>query len=379
MKKALVIGGGFAGVKAAIDLHKSGSFEVTLVSDRPFMYLFPISIWVPVRAINEDKVKIPLEEVSKKHGFHLIVDKVSAIVSAENKVICSQQSISYDYLVVALGSDKIQMQGMEHTTTICGKPEQTLALRSQIDELIAKGSGKIAVGFGGNPKDKSAVRGGPAFELIFNIDHYLRKLGLRDKFHLNMFAPMETPGARMGQKAMQASFKRLKAKGVAMHFGKKIAGFTAEGIRFEDDTILQADIKMFISAGTGSAVFKNSDLPLSEAGFVSIDEHCQVEGLPNVYAIGDAAALQGPKWAAKQGHIAEVMASVAAHNMLQAEGKTTKKKSYTGHLSILCIMDVGNGAVLVYRNSKKQIMIPLPIVGHWLKQAWGRYARWTKL
>jgi sulfide:quinone oxidoreductase len=42
-------------------------------------------------------------------------------------------------------------------------------------------------------------------------------------------------------------------------------------------------------------------------------------------------------------------------------------------------MDMGNGAAFVYRDSKKEILIPMPIVGHWLKQAWGKYAKWSKL
>ncbi len=36
-------------------------------------------------------------------------------------------------------------------------------------KLVDRGSGKIAVGFGGNPKDSSAVRGGPAFEVLFKF------------------------------------------------------------------------------------------------------------------------------------------------------------------------------------------------------------------
>ncbi len=379
MKKVLVLGGGFAGVQAAIDLQKSRKFEVTLVSDRDFMYLFPISIWIPVRGIKPEKARISLEKIQKKHGFNLIIDKVTQIKSSDNQVICENQSLSYDYLVVAFGSDKIQMKGSEHTTTICGKPEQTLLLRDQIDALIAKGSGKIAVGFGGNPKDKSAVRGGPAFELIFNIDHYLRKKGLRNQFELSMFAPMKEPGKRMGEKALKANEKMLASKGIKMYFGKKITHFTEKNIVFEDGSELPSDVTMFISAGKGSLVLKNSDLPLSEAGFVSINEYCEVTDKQNVYAIGDTAAIQGAPWIAKQGHIAEVMGSNAAYNIVQKEKKSGKKKSYSQNLSILCVMDVGNGAVFVYRDGEKQIMIPMPIVGHWMKRAWGKYAKWTKL
>lgn len=379
MKKVLILGGGFAGVQAAIDLQKNGRFEVTLVSDRPYMYLFPISIWIPVHGIKEEKTRISLQDISKKHGFTVHIDKVSSILSAQNKVICEQQSFHYDYLIVAFGADKMQMNGIEHTTTICGKPEQTLDFRKQLDALIDKGKGKIAIGFGGNPKDKSSVRGGPAFELIFNIDHYLRKLHIREQFELNMFAPMPEPGKKMGKKAVKNNDKMMASKGINTYYGKKITAFKPNGVLFEDDFLLSSDITMFIAAGVGSNILRNSDLPLTEAGFVSIDENCKVPTKSNVYAIGDAAAMEGPDWIAKQGHLAEVMGSIAAYNILQKDKGSPKKKSYKKHLSVLCIMDVGNAAVLVYRKGKKEIMIPMPIFGHWVKQAWGVYARWTKL
>lgn len=36
MKQVLILGGGFAGIQAAIELQKSMKFKVTLVSDRDF-------------------------------------------------------------------------------------------------------------------------------------------------------------------------------------------------------------------------------------------------------------------------------------------------------------------------------------------------------
>jgi sulfide:quinone oxidoreductase len=134
---------------------------------------------------------------------------------------------------------------------------------------------------------------------------------------------------------------------------------------------------MFIAAGTGSAILKNTDLPLSEAGFVKINDYNQVVEFPNVFAIGDAAAYEGPDWKAKQGHIAELMGRNTAHNILQIEKETTDFKGYQAHLNILCVMDMGNGAAFVYRDSKREIMIPMPIVGHWMKKAWGTYAKLT--
>lgn len=378
MKKVVVLGGGFAGVQTAIDLQKSGLVDVTLVSDRDFLFLYPISIWIPVRKKTFDEVKLPLADIQKKHPFKLFIDKVTGIRAANNEVVCEHQLLQYDYLVVAIGSDKMPHKGIENTVTICGKPQQTVELRDKLDNLIRKGSGKIAIGFGGNPKDKSTVRGGPGFELIFNIHHYLSKKGIRKNFELTMFAPMEEPGARMGKKAMKAIHSMFAQQKLNKHFGKKITEFVEDGVLFEDGSKLQSDLTMFIAAGTGSAVLKNTDLPLSEAGFVKINNFNQVPEFPNVFAIGDAAAFEGPEWTAKQGHIAEMMGKNVAYNIVQMEKGKHDFKGYQEHLNILCIMDMGNGAAFVYRDDKKEIMIPMPIVGHWLKQAWGIYAIWSK-
>ncbi|MFV0390650.1 MAG: NAD(P)/FAD-dependent oxidoreductase [Paludibacteraceae bacterium] len=379
MKKVLILGGGFAGVQAAIELQKNKQFEVVLISDRDYLYLYPISIWVPVRGISENKVKLPLDKIARKHGFEIVIDRVTGIKATENLVICNSQTFVYDYLIVAFGADKVQIKGMEHTATICGKPEQTLSLRDELDALLAKGSGKIAVGFGGNPKDKSGVRGGPAFELIFNIDHYLIKKGIRKNYELTMFAPMEQPGIRMGKKASDINHKMMYDKEISQRYGKKITEFTANGVIFEDGSNVDADITIFISAGTGSAILKNTDLILSESGFVRINEFTQTVDFPNVFAVGDVAALEGADWVAKQGHLAEVMGSIAAHNICEIENKTNNLKSYKEHLKILCVMDNGNGAAFVYRDDKKEMLIPMPVVGHWMKKGWGLYAKWTKL
>lgn len=379
MKKVLILGGGFAGVQTAIDLQKKKQFDVTLISDRDFLFLYPVSIWVPVRSKSFDQVKIDLTKISRKHGFSVMVDQVTGIQAAENKVILAHGELTYDYLVVAFGSGKMQPKGIENTSTICGRPDQTLELRDKLDALIARGSGKIAIGFGGNPKDKSAVRGGPGFELIFNIHHYLKRKGIRDRFELTMFAPMPEPGARMGKGAMKAIQSMFAKQNINKHFGVKIAEFLPDGVLFEDGSKLEADLTMFIAAGTGSALLKNTDLPLSEAGFVKINNYNQVEAFPHVFAIGDAAAYEGPEWIAKQGHIAEIMGSNAAYNITQIENGSADRKGYQEHLSILCVMDMGNGAAFVYRDGKREIMIPMPLFGHWMKLAWGLYAKWTKL
>ena len=379
MKRVLILGGGFAGIQTAIQLQKSGKFKVTLVSDRDYLYLYPISIWVPVRQIDFKNTKVPLANIREKFPFEVIVDSVKEIKASDHQVVCENQTLSYDYLVVAFGADKMKHKGIENTLSICGKPEVSLSIRDGIDKLIEKGSGKIAVGFGGNPKDKSAVRGGPGFELMFNIHNLLKKKKIRQNFELTFFAPMEEPGARMGKGALPMLNKMFDQYQITKRFGKKITEFVPGAVVFEDGSKLESDLTLFIPASAGHHVLQNSDLPLTDAGFVQIDTHCQVCGLANVYAIGDISAMEGPEWIAKQGHVAELMGRVAAHNIISTETGIGAKKHYHESPNILCVMDTGNGAAFVFRNTNKSFIIPMPIVGHWMKRGWGTYSKITKV
>ena len=380
MTKVLVLGGGFAGVDAAIYLRKQ-ELDVTLVSDRDYFYIYPTSIWIPTGEATKEDVSVPLDELAFAHGFQLIVDPVTKIEPKEKKVSLKSGRIleEYDYIVVALGQDKIQHKGGEHTLSICAKPEEATELYKRLDALVAKGSGKIAMGFGGNAKDPSAVRGGPAFEVLFNVDTFLKRKGVRENFELTFFAPMEKPGQKMGDKALVMMDKMFRMTNIHKKVGSKITSFEADGINFEDGSKIESDLTMFISAGKGHGIVAESGLPLSEAGFVVTNEYNEVEGFEGIYVIGDSVALMGPDWKAKQGHVAEVMAQNVAYNIFQHQQRVDSKKGYMEHINILCVMDTGNGAAFVYRSDKGGKMIPLPVIGHWMKKGWGWYCKKTKL
>jgi sulfide:quinone oxidoreductase len=380
MAKVLILGGGFAGVEAAIKLSAYGH-QVRLVSNRDFLFVYPISIWIPINKRTFNQVKIPMISLAKKHRFEFIQAEVKQISAAEKWVETDKGKMDFDYMLISMGMGKMKMPGLENTHSICGKPDEAEVIKKELEKLVQQGHGKIAIGFGANPKDPSAtaVRGGPAFELLFNISHYLKKKKLRDKFELNFFAPMKEPGKKMGDKPykkLDVFFKRYK---INVKKGQKITNFEKDAIHFADGSKLESDLTIFIPGGSGHPVIENSDLPLSSAGFIKIDEYCQVDEHESIYAAGDITALSGPKWAAKQGHVAEVMAGAAAYNIHKHSLGKEKRKSFKSHLNIVCIMDSGDGAAFIMRKPDTEIILPLPILGHWMKKAWGFYYRNSKL
>lgn len=76
MKKVLILGGGFYGCKQLLNC-KSKQFEVTLLSDRDYLFIYPISIWIPVRTKAFDDVKVSLAKIQKKYPFNLVIDTVT--------------------------------------------------------------------------------------------------------------------------------------------------------------------------------------------------------------------------------------------------------------------------------------------------------------
>ena len=385
MKSVLILGGGFAGLEAAIFLRKA-AYDVTLVSDRNYLYVYPTSIWIPTREINFSDACIDLDKLKDIHGFNLIIDSVEKIdIKSSSYTLKSKKILSnFSHVILAMGSSKIKHEGILNTLSICGTPEQSLLIRDKIDALIKKGSGKISFGFGNNPNDTSAVRGGPTFELLFNVHNMLKKKGIRDNFELTFFAPMPDPGKKMGPKALKTLNIFLKKLNIKQYIGKNIKRFEEDGIIFEDDSKLESDFTIFTPAGDGHDLVRNSDLPTNEAGFITIDDFCQVRlqdsnESSKIYAIGDIAALDGAPWRAKQGHVAEVMARNVTFNIMQKDNNKDEFKGYREHINILCVMDTGDGASLIYRDDSKDFIIPLPVVGHWLKKGWGIYYKLSKL
>jgi len=82
--------------KTTIELQKTNRFDVTLVSDRDYLYVYPMSICVPVHVAEFEDVKLPLANIQKKYPFKLIIDTVKDIRATENQVVCQNISLTYD-------------------------------------------------------------------------------------------------------------------------------------------------------------------------------------------------------------------------------------------------------------------------------------------
>lgn len=366
--RIVVLGAGFAALTAAAELRRrKPEAEIVMVATSAEFVYYPSLIWLPSGIRRSEDLRIDLNAWLKKHRIDFKPTRVTGLANGGRTVETDEGEVHNDGLIIASGGRFLKaLPGIEHALTIC---EGIPAAEKIRDRLAAMQGCTIAFGFGTNPKEQGAMRGGPMFELLFGIDTMLRRQGRRDKFRLVFFNPAPQPGKRLGEKAVKGLLREMARRGIDTHLGHKILGFEADKVKTEGGEI-PADLILFMPGMTGPAWLANSELPQSEGGFVKADAHCQVPGFDKVFVAGDAGSYPGPDWLPKQAHMADLQAKAAAENLLNAMNDLPASARFKPEL--ICIVDTLDKGILVYRDEKRAFVLPPCRLMHWAKRAFER-------
>jgi NADH:ubiquinone reductase (H+-translocating) len=148
--RIIILGGGFAGIRTALDLNqKNPNYQVTLINDIPYhvfhadLYLL-VSAWLRRPSKLEFKnlsgtTNIPLKQIFKNKQVQIIVDKVTQ-VDLKTKLIKLEENgqLQYDYLVLALGSatSYFGIEGAEDFSHPFKTTSDALNVRNDIEERL---------------------------------------------------------------------------------------------------------------------------------------------------------------------------------------------------------------------------------------------------
>ena len=364
MNSITIIGAGFAGLSAVKQIRKRDkNCSITLISPRAELQYLPSLIWLPSGLRKRDDIIIPLHNFFKRMNVDYHQASVTGLRDGGRTVETDAGDVSNDGLIIASGGRFLKkLPGIEYAITPCEGIDAAEKIRDRLDSMAG---GTIAFGFAGNPKEPSAMRGGPMFEFLFGTDTLLRRRGTRKNFDLVFFSPAPKPGNRLGPKAVGRLLDEMKKRDIQTHLGHKMKAFekdkvTTEGGGFHDDLII------FMPGMTGNQWFDNSELPRSEGGLIKADKHCKVESMDAVYVAGDSGSFPGPDWMPKQAHMADLQAEAAAKNLLaELDGKIADA---VFKIELICIVDSNDKGMMVSRTENKNFMLPGTILLHWTKR-----------
>jgi sulfide:quinone oxidoreductase len=370
--RIVILGAGFAALTAVRELRRrQPSARITLIAPKPEFVYLPSLIWVPTGLRKGSDLILPLDTFLRDHEVEFVAARVTGLEAGGRSVLTDAGPVANDALLIATGGRFIKkLPGIEHALTLCEGVASAEAIR---ERLLNLKQGRIALGFGGNPKEPSAMRGGPMFELLFGIDTWLRRQRRRNHVELTFFNAAAEPGKRLGEKAVSNLLAEMGRRRIDTHLGHKPLGFSERGVDTEGGHV-NADLILFMPGLTGPDWLGNSELPQSPGGFIVGDEHCRVKGFERVFVAGDAGSFPGPDWLPKQAHMADLQAKAAARNLLAAlDGK---EPTATPKVELICIVDTMDSGILVYRDLKRSWLLPPSRLFHWAKRFFeGHYLR----
>ncbi len=369
--KITVIGAGFGALTTIRTLRKRNRHvEITLIAPQPVFQYFPSLIWVPAGLRRRADILIDIRPLLDRLNIQFHAGHVTGVEAEGRRVVTDRGAVSNDGLIIASGGRFIKkLSGIEHAITLCEGIDAAEQIR---DRLTAMQGGAVAIGFGGNPDEPAAVRGGPMFELLFGLDRLLRQQGRRDRFKLVFFNPSPRPGNRLGDATVDRLLERMKKFDIEMRIGARPLRFEAAKVVTEKGEFA-ADLILFMPGMTGPAWAADAPFPLSPGGMIQADAHARVPGFERVYVVGDSGSYPAPDWAPKQAHMADLMAVAASENLLADFDGRPADRSFKWEL--LCLIDMLDRAMLVYRTEKRQFVTPPCRLLHWAK----RFFEWWYL
>lgn len=294
----VVVGGGFAGVKAAIELSKRHVGKITLVSDQPY-FLHHATLYATATGKSMAESVVPLKEIFKDYPSVTVVeDTVTAVEPGRRLVIGQKKQYHYDKAVFALGSvtTYFGIKGMaEHSFGIKSVDEVKTFQEHIHDEVIHK---KL-------DKEYFIIGAGPTgVELAGALCEYLRDMiklhnikHSKARITIVEAAPRILP--RMSETAAQVVTKRLKQMGIRVLTNHKVEALDDDHLVI-DGKKMTTKTAIWTSGVANNPFFAaNKDVfDLAPNGRVNVDQHLQAA--PNIFVIGDnnTVKFSGMAWPA---------------------------------------------------------------------------------
>lgn len=300
-KKAVIIGGGFAGIQAALDLSKKHSvteLEITLVSDRDHFEYYPalhgyLSVDGPV-----PYHMIPLTDIFSGRSVNLVIEKVTSCDLATKTVTLeSGRTISGDYIVLALGSQSTFF-GIEGLSTMAfpfQNVDHASKLRAHIQTLFEKHcNGKdtadcvvglhfVVVGAGPNGVDLAG-------ELATYSKYLCKKHNLAESL-VTVDIIEGAPGVlpMMPKNVQDIATRRLRELGVNVLCNRQLQKQGNWTVALADMT-LGAKTLIWTAGTTGNdLVTKIPDIILQKKNRITLNDHLEIEKYPDSFVSGDIA------------------------------------------------------------------------------------------
>jgi NADH:ubiquinone reductase (H+-translocating) len=305
-KQILILGGGFAGLYAAMELEKrlahDQDVEITLVNRENYFIFTPMLHEVAASDLDLTAIVNPVRKMLRRVNF--FEGEIESIDLSQKQVVVShglahhQHSRRYDHLVIGLGSitNLYELPGLDERNLTMKSLGDAIRLRNHIIAQLEEADNECVTKK--NTLLCFVVAGGgfSGVETIGALNDFVREV-LPSYSHLSEdmlrvvlvhAGPVILP--ELGEKLGVYAQKKLAERGVEIHVNTKVSAVSAHGVKLSDGTTIESDTLIWTAGNAPNPLVQ--ELPCQkERGRVVVNRFLEVVDWPGVWALGDCAAV----------------------------------------------------------------------------------------
>ena len=335
--KVVIIGAGFGGLKLARKLNNKPGFDVVLIDKFNYHQFQPLFYQVATAGLDASNISFPLRKVFQhSKNVRIRLAELKQVLPAENKVVTDAEEIVYDVLVLATGADtnffgnaqlaghafpmKSTVEALQLRYRLLQNLENALTIKDENElqrlmNIVVAGGGPTGVEVSGALAEmKKYILPKEYPELDFS----------KMNIYLLEGSP-KTLGA-MSEKSSDDSCKYLKKLGVTVMTNTLVKDYDGRDVLLNNGNKIPARTVIW-AAGIKGNVPEGIDARLIVRGNrIKTDRHCKVDGYNNIYAIGDLAYMETPKFPNGHPQVAPVamqQAALLADNLVKTERRSS--------------------------------------------------------
>ena len=329
-EKIVIIGGGFAGLQLAKSLNNKR--KKVMVIDKVNHHMFqPLFYQVACGRIEPSNISFPFRKIfQRSRNIQFRLTEVQSIVPEQNKIITDEAEFTYDKLVIASGC-KTNFFGnakMEHLTFGMKNTQEAIAIRNHVLLTFEKLIIERKRSDDGNWNIVIVGSGPTGVELAGAFAEMKKDILPRDYPHMNfddlkiiLISSTEKPLAVMSEEAQDKSDEYLQEFGVDFMRGEMVTDYDGDRVYMKSGKTIASNNVIWAAGVTGNIIDGLQPEVIIRNRFKT-DRYNRILGHDNIFAIGDIAYMETPKYPAGHPQVANV-----AINQGKNMGKNFLRKS----------------------------------------------------
>lgn len=343
--KVVIIGAGFGGLKLARKLNNKPGFDVVLIDKFNYHQFQPLFYQVATAGLDASNISFPLRKVfQKSKNVRIRLAELKQVIPSASKVITDAEEIEYDVLVLAMGAGtnffgntqlenhafpmKSTVEALQLRYRLLQNLETALTIKDKLElqrlmNIVVVGGGPTGVEISGALAEmKKYILPKEYPELDFS------------KMNIYLLEGADKTLAAMSEKSSLQSAKYLNRLGVKVMTQTLVKDYDGHDILLNDGNKIPAGTVIW-AAGISGNVPAGIDKDLIARGNrIKTDRRCKVVGHDNIYAIGDLAYMETPKYPNGHPQVAPVamqQAAMLADNLIRMEKKSSSFFDFEYH------------------------------------------------